>query len=234
MKKKIAELRQKIADAIKEMRGMIDKADEEKRSLTADEETRYRELDTSVDGYKEEITKVEAEEARRVKLTQTETELSRTVNPLPTDARGGIPGDRKIEDEGEDGGFRNTGEYFATLMAWKQTGKRDARLDRMQAVQEKREQSMGIGSSGGFALPTQFDANVRQVQPQEAIVRPRAAVIPPGSPPDAKLEFPALDQGSAQNIYGGVIITHTGEGITMTETTAKLRDVSLEPKEMTA
>jgi HK97 family phage major capsid protein len=93
---------------------------------------------------------------------------------------------------------------------------------------------MGTGTEGGFALPEQFRPELLQIQPQEAIIRPRATVIPAGSPPDAKLTMPALDQGSGANIYGGVTITHTGEAITMTETSAKLREVTMEPKELSA
>jgi len=93
---------------------------------------------------------------------------------------------------------------------------------------------MGTGATGGYALPEQFDSTLRAVVAQSGIVRPRATVIPAGSPPDAKLTFPSLDQTAAQNIYGGVTVVHTGEGVTMTETTANLREVSLEPKEISA
>jgi HK97 family phage major capsid protein len=93
---------------------------------------------------------------------------------------------------------------------------------------------MGTGAEGGFALPTQFRDTILQVSPQEAIVRPRATVIPAGEPPDAKLEMPALDQTSSKGMYGGVVITHGGEGLTMTETEAALRQVSMEPKQMDA
>jgi len=83
-------------------------------------------------------------------------------------------------------------------------------------------------------VPEQFDANLRRVIAQEGIVRSRATILPAGYPPDAKLSFPSLDQTSDKNMYGGVTITHTGEAITMTETDTALREVSLEPKEMSA
>jgi hypothetical protein len=63
-------------------------------------------------------------------------------------------------------------------------------------------------------------------------MRPRATVIPAGSPPDAKFEFPVLNQTAAQNMYGGVAIYHTGEGVTMTESTMNLQEGCLEPHEM--
>ena len=221
------ELHAKIAAAVLEMRTILDTVEEEKRVMTDVENVRYTELDTLIDALQVEIKKLEETEARKAKLEKVEEESRRTVNPLPKHDRPG--GDRKVEDEND--GFRNIGEYFYCLAAMRSENRRDERLEKMR---EKREQTMGTGATGGFALPTQFDATMRQVLPQMSIVRPRATVIPAGSPPDAALSFPALDQTSVQNIYGGVIVTHTGEGVTMTETTAKIREVTLEPKEMSA
>lgn len=232
MNSKIRELRQKVADIIAEMKAMLDGAEEAKRSFSDEEEIRYADLDSQVDALKAEVKKMEDLEARKSKVAGEINILNQTANAFPDGARAG--GDRRIEDEGPEGGFRNLGEYFDCIAKFKSTGRMDVRLQRMQDLQEKREQTMGTGATGGFALPDQFDSTVRQVTPQEAVVRPRATVIPPGNPPDAKLEFPTLDQTSAQNVYGGVVITHTGEGVTMTETTARLREISLEPKEMSA
>jgi HK97 family phage major capsid protein len=223
----IQELKQKIADSAKEMRTMFDKAEEEKRSLTAEENARYDELDSSIDQYQTDIRSAEAEEARKTKLSALETGLSTVVNPLLTAAQ--LAGSRKVEDDND--GFTNIGEYFWALSALRTEARQDKRLMKLA---EKRVQSMGTGSGGGFALPNQFDSTMKQVVPQASIVRPRATVIPAGNPPDAQLSFPALDQTSANNIYGGVIITHTGEAVTMTETSAKIREVTLESKEMSA
>lgn len=127
--------------------------------------------------------------------------------------------------------FRGIGEFFASIARLKADGFRDPRLD---ALQEQREQTMGTGATGGYALPEQFSNEVRLAVAQEAIIRPRATVIPAGSPPDAKLTFPSLDQTSAENMYGGITVVHTGEGVTMTETDFALRETSLEPKEISA
>lgn len=93
---------------------------------------------------------------------------------------------------------------------------------------------MGAGTLGGFLLPDQFDSTLRMVEPQSAIVRPRSTVIPPGNVPDAALSFPALSQVAADNMYGGIVITHTGEAVPMIETFAKFREVTLQPKEISA
>jgi len=214
---KIIEMKNKKFELIKEQRAMLDKIDAEKRQFTDEENVEYKSLGDQIDTLEKSIIDGETDLNRRRKLAEKELEAknARTVIKVPK------PNERDVDPEKE---FRNIGEFFFAL----KTNPKDPRLEEMRA------QSMGTGSEGGFALPEQFRPEILQVQPQDAIIRPRATVIPAGSPPDAKLTMPALDQTSGANIYGGVTITHTGEAITMTETAAKLKEVTLEPKEMTA
>lgn len=221
---KLIEMKNKKLELIKQLRAMLDKADAEKRKMTEEENVQYRQTNDELDVLEKDITETEADLERRRKLAEKEIE-TRKADP---EHKINIDHKLKVDPEKE---FRNVGEFFYSIARQKSDGVRDARLD---TLREKREQTMGTGATGGYALPEQFDATLRQVQAQDAIVRPRAAVIPAGSPPDAKLTFPALDQTSAQNMYGGVTVVHTGEGVTMTETTANLREVSLEPKEISA
>ena len=109
----------------------------------------------------------------------------------------------------------------------------DQRLD-YQQIERRGENSMGDGPSGGFAVPQQFRAELLSVEQSPAVVRPRALVIPAGSPPDAAISMPALDQSSSQNMYGGVEVSWIAEGGTKAATDAKLREVKLEPKEVAA
>ena len=220
----LIELKSKRMELIKRQREMLDKIDGEERKFTDEEMSEYKKMDVDIDQLEKDILEAEEEEETRRKLAQKELEAKQLADEQ-----------KKAEEEGDEINpekeFRNIGEFFQAMAKAKQDGIRDPRLD---ILREKREQTMGTGATGGYALPEQFDSTIRQVREQEAIIRPRATVIPPGSPPDAKLTFPALDQTSAQNIYGGVTVVHTGEGVTMTETTAKLREVSLEPKEISA
>lgn len=93
------------------------------------------------------------------------------------------------------------------------------------------EQRMDDGASGGFAIPVQFRSELLQVNPMAAIMRPRATVIPAGTPPDAEVVIPALDQSAATNMYGGIAIEWVGEGGLKPDTSAKVRQVSLVPSE---
>lgn len=219
--KSAADLKYDKSQKIAAMKKILDTADDEDRALTAAEDGTYKTLDKDIDGIDRQIMSIEAHGGRRAKID----DLNRTINPLSGHFRPG--GDRSTRGGG--GGFHNMAEFLFSVAALKKDGRRDERLDRMY---EAREQTMGTGATGGFAIPTQFHATMRQVSPQEAIMRPRATVIPAGSPPDAKFEFPVLNQTAAQNMYGGVAIYHTGEGVTMTESTMNLQEGCLEPHEM--
>ncbi|HLS34371.1 MAG TPA: phage major capsid protein, partial [Brevibacterium sp.] len=95
-----------------------------------------------------------------------------------------------------------------------------------------REMSMGVDASGGYAVPEEFLDTFLEVAPQEAIVRPRATVIPAGSNPDAPVEMVALDQGSDANMYGGVTVEWIAEGEEKPETDFRIRPVGLAPQEV--
>jgi len=217
----VKELRYEVADVIKEMKGLLDKAENSKRSMTDVEDKRYKELDLRVDSLKEQIRRLE----RMEELEETRKTVVNPINPGLLGGKGGM------HDVDPDKDFRNIGEFLHSLAAFRIDGRRDKRLDRMQ---EERAQSFGTGAEGGFALPEQFRPEIWEVQPQAARIRPRALVIAPGQPPDAKLIIPALDQTSAQNIYGGVVMTHGGEAVTLTETDVALRQLIFEPKKIGA
>jgi HK97 family phage major capsid protein len=94
------------------------------------------------------------------------------------------------------------------------------------------EQRMDDGPSGGFAIPTQFRSELLQLNPSAAIMRPAATVVPAGSPPDAGIEIPALDQSAETNMYGGVVVAWTSEGGQKQDTSAKIRQIALVPQEV--
>jgi HK97 family phage major capsid protein len=72
------------------------------------------------------------------------------------------------------------------------------------------------------------------VAPQDALVRSRANVIPAGSPPDAGITMPALDQSGDNpgNVFGGMTFSWIEEGGEKPETDAELRGISLVPHEI--
>ena len=79
----------------------------------------------------------------------------------------------------ENPGFENVGE----LVFCARFRPEDSRV---QALLE-----MGTGESGGLPIPDEIDPTLREVAPQEAIMRPRAVVVPAGDSPDADLVLPS-------------------------------------------
>ena len=155
-----------------------------------------------------DITNRKAEIKRQEDLQELEMNSKATDDPEKTEHewRGGIA------------------EFMRTVL----TNSHDPRL------QEARQQAMGVGVMGGFMVPTQWSSTIRQLQPQDAVVRPRATVLPPGDPPDAAISFPALNQVGARGVYSGVTVQWIGEGAAKPESTFRLLEVTLTPNEVAA
>lgn len=199
----LAELKQKKTEAITRMRSILDTAEKEKRDITESETKEYDDLEKSFDSLDKNI-------AREERLAKEEEEMRKVVNPAPRPA-----GTFRQEEKKE---FRNLGEFVWTIK---------------NTPQEERVQQMKDGTTGGFAIPPQFATGLLSVTPQEAIIRPRATVIPAGSPPDSDFTMVALDQSASQNTYGGISITHQGESDSYTESTMRIKQITLKPKKLT-
>jgi HK97 family phage major capsid protein len=134
-----------------------------------------------------------------------------------------------VIDQLDNGGYRSLGEFLYSVADGMVHHEHpfDNRLNELRATQ-----SMGEGTSGGFMVPTQFLPDLKSVSPQEAIVRPRATIIPPGEPPDAEVTIPVLNQTAAENVYGGVEVKWLGEGDTKNQTDFELKQKDLIPHEV--
>lgn len=207
---KLKDLIDKKSEIVSAMRSYHDTIEKEKRDLTEDEEKKYSELEARLDQVNKDI----------VRLGKLEDEEKRLAAPASQAFRySGKP----IEP-GEPEKFKSIGEFLHSV--------RFNRSDNRLVPGETREQSMKVGESGGFMVPDEFIPELLQVQPQEAIFRPRCTPIPGGN--DAETTMPALDQSSNQNMYGGVTILPTAEGATLGATDFKVKEVSLVPNEQGA
>jgi len=208
----LKELREKLAKAIERMDALLNTADAEKRNLNEAEEKEFSELDASLPVIKADI-------AKREKLEDEKAAMSQTRRSIPIPAA-----TKRAEDPKE---FKNIGEFIHSV-------RYEPHDPRLEYLAEQRAQSMGVGSEGGFAVPTQFRETLLSVTPQQAIFRPRATVIPAGSPPDSEVSMPALNQGAAKNMYGGIAVQWIGEGDTKPETDLAVKEVKLKPHEVAA
>lgn len=204
--KNLIELRQKITAKIAEARALHEGAKKETRTMNPEELTKYGELMAEIDSMKADLEREE-------RLQSLEMQTPAPKEPGPNE-------------------FREFGDFLQAVR-WNPG---DPALKRKEAPvgQEQRVMSMGVGGGGGFLVPDQFSTVLREVQPQGAIIRPRAQVIPAGDPPDAAITIPALDQSGALGVYSGVVVAWLAEGGLKPETEPHLEEIKLEPQEVAA
>jgi len=201
----LSELKKEYREITTKMKSLNDLCITENRGFSEAEDSRYNDLDGELDKLKARINNVELNDGLKI--------------PTP------------VIDQGNNGGFRNLGEFINAVsneMVWHTAG-HDNRLDEL-----RQSQSLGEGQSGGYMVPTQYKPDLMQVSPGEAIVRPRATIIPAGSPPDAEITFPVLDQTASKNIYGGVTVAWIGEADTKPQTSFALKEKAMIPHEVAA
>ena len=212
-----------------DMRAIITKAETDGadgRDLTAEERTTFDAMKAEVDAIEPRIARLEEQAGAEAVLDQSRG--ARAASPQLGQHRRGP--EAKTE-------FENIGEFLAAV----RFNPNDQRLHFVEGVGAagagdgmSAEMRMDDGVSGGFALPVQFRATLMKLDPQNAIVRPRATVIEPGTPPDGPISMPALDQTGAApaNFFGGVQVNWIEEGGQKPLTDMKLREITLTPHEV--
>ncbi len=221
----LKQLREKRAKLVAEMRGIIDTAEGEDRDLTAEEQSAFDTAKASKDDLDKRIERLEGIEASEATLDAVVPAASRRAS---IQRPGGDPAAREFESVGE----------FLSAVRFRPS---DQRLEFVEGVGAETDENglraemrMDNDRQGGFMVPNQFRSNIMSISPQDALVRPRANVIPAGSPPDAGITMPALDQSGDNpgNVFGGMTFAWIEEGGEKPETDAELRGVSLVPHEI--
>lgn len=131
--------------------------------------------------------------------------------------------------------WRSLGEFVQTVAF----NPNDRRLRGREIEVESRQQQQSTGASGGFLVPDVFSKELLKVDPDEAIIRPRARVFGGATSTGfGELHIPALDYSPAgpaiSNMYAGAVVTWIGEGIGKPETEINFRRVTLHPFEVAA
>jgi HK97 family phage major capsid protein len=105
---------------------------------------------------------------------------------------------------------------------------------RLQDFKKKLHNALSerIPAEGGFLVPEILRSEILMVALEEAVVRPRARVIPMDS---LRVPLPMIDDTShASSVYGGVIGYWTEEGAAMTASAPSFGRIVLEAKKLTA
>lgn len=205
----IEQLRIKQAQADDRMKAVLQAVTNEDRvQLTEEEQSQYDAAKADYEAAGSLIEKLQEAQKRDAELSA----------PEPTVAGGrnfGVPSAPEAVKE-----FENVGEFLHSV-AFNQNDQR---------LEYQSEHTAGEGSKGGFMLPKQFRTELLKVDPAKAVIRPRATVIPAGSPADAEITMPALDQTG--DIYAGVSVSFEDEekDANFPESDAAFREISLTPK----
>lgn len=245
----LQELLQARAATYDKQKAILDKAEQENRELTTEEEKQFNALEAEYNDLDAKVKAAQAAEDRKAKFAARGEELQKPQREPyrpSASALGGMPVQPKKLD---DGGFSNLGEFVNAVRFGDSRGRLaeipvnqnqgggykvpDAFASTMRP-QFRNEWTMGTGADGGFAVPEQHDTSrVLQLAYSNNIVRSRAQVLPAGDPPDAAITIPAFNQG-ANGPLGGIDVTWIAEGANKPETDAKLLEVTLTPHEVAA
>lgn len=233
LREQLTALRAKRQAAVSEAEALIQVAegDGDGRDLTAEEQTEFDRLMAEADALEKRAARIELALESRSQDQGREESRNRDIRGMARDT--GSPGPTEHSE------FRNFGEFLFSIRhrpndprlgVPEPVGGAEARADMLTSVDE----------FGGYALPEQFVDAFRSVPPQEAIILPRASIIPAGDRPDVAYEETYLEQDPAEsgaapaNIYGGVAVAWIAEGATKPATDMKIGKQTWTPQELAA
>lgn len=217
----LEELRKRLREIVARMTALDETMSADGYEDKDEDWAEFDALEKEADGIQAKIKRLESVNALNAQIAADDAE----VVPAAARGQGTIPGAQPDTE------FETFGQFMHAV----RFNQNDQRLaSAYHEFDTHTEHRMDDGPSGGFMVPVQFRNTLMRVTPQSALVRPRATVIPAGSPPDSAVTMPALDQtGTApDNVYGGVRVQKVSEGGEKPETEAKLREIKLEPREV--
>lgn len=159
-------MRAKRAALVNQAREILDRADNDQRSMTAEEDQQYERLMKDVDKLGNDIQREE-------KLLSIETELQNTSNH----ANRPVPQDQKKVD------LRASQEYRNAFWKAVSQGFNTLTPDQASMLMDPQIRNLAIGTdaSGGYLVPDEFEHTLVQKLQTLNVMRQLATVIPTGS-----------------------------------------------------
>jgi HK97 family phage major capsid protein len=162
-------------------------------------------------------------------MEMTELELAKLIKKQVTE---GIAPYLKVErPEGETKTedkpiFKTFGNFLQSVV----------RHDKALAEYCEKTLSMESDPAGGYLVPEKWLPGILKVASEDGIIRSRATVIPAGTPPDAELNIPLLNQTGAasHDMFSGVWFQWTNEGGAKPDKEPEFDNVKLAPEEYSA
>jgi HK97 family phage major capsid protein len=141
--------------------------------------------------------------------------------------------ERELKAGGQDDMFDSTSEFFQAIWPRYETLKNSAALGRKRSRALQIQNSFGseVPADGGFLIPEVLRSEILQVALEDAVVRPRAQVIPMDS---LRVPIPMIDVTSnVSSVFGGVVCYWTEEAAQLVESQASFGRVVLDAKKLT-
>jgi len=170
------------AQAVSEARQILDRADREKRDLTADEQTHYDRVDQSIDALNERIAKQEQAAASKRRQVPPSPPAGSDGAALTIDYPGfdlgspGVFGERFLSGRrprqtvlhpGTDEHRRSTKQYHEAWLKYLATGREQLGL------------LVGKDHKGGYLAPTAFSTDLIKFLDNNVFMRQLCTVLPP-------------------------------------------------------
>lgn len=128
---------------------------------------------------------------------------------------------------GLDGKFNTAADFFANALQ----NPNNMTAERRAKFEEIRNYSSQTGEGGGFLIPEEFRSQIFEgPEIAEAVVRPRATVVPMGS---ETLKYPAIDFSTeVGEIWGGMIFYWMDEQGTIPDTSAAFAQIEFHARRL--
>jgi HK97 family phage major capsid protein len=140
-------------------------------------------------------------EAMEAAVTSLDDQIGKEERLQELESRTAAPAVILNRTPDSESGFRDFGDFL-----------REVRTNPGSSRLQERATTMGNKESIGYVVPEEYDSTIRAVSPSDAIVRPRAYIVPTSeSNPDAPTHLVALDQGGDKGVYSGVKVSWVGE-----------------------
>jgi len=162
---KILEMRQQRANLIEQARQLLDRAEEENRDLTAEEEQQY-------DRIMEDVDKL----AKKIEREERQLELEKSLETIDDTraARRDQPGEG-AEQRAQNP--RATEEYRDAFWTQFRHDRQALESEQYRMLQEVRALMVGSDTAGGYLAPEEYENQLIQALEEENVMRSLATVI---------------------------------------------------------
>lgn len=250
----IKELQEKRAALLSQRKALHEKAVNEGRDLTDDEDAQFRAWKTEADALKGRIEQAQEIEAEQAELergtgrqtyantpatttTNTDVHITQVRDNLIDHPFGGYGRERAAghsDHEAQRERKRAFGEFSQDVYRVRSNGLSDRLAAWNRACLAAGDGMITtIGSEGGYLLPQSMSALVDRIALENSVVRPRATVIPVSS---LRTTFPVVDDTThaSSTVFGGIAAYFKSEEAQLTSSKPAFSSAELDLHKLTA